>query len=618
MKVYLTGQRLVYVALAIFFAIVACNFQGYNISIRQVTPGETIARLDTIAPVDTVAPVETITPAEIATPVEATPTKELEAIIPVTGSLLRWVDFSDFVFVPQGEFIMGEDKPEGGDTVPMHTVSLSGFWIHQAEVTNKQYALCVDADICTPPKIEADNPYRYGNFYYVDYPVVSVDWFQAQTYCNWIKGRLPTEAEWEKTGRGTEGSLYPWGDAEPNCTLLNFDECLDPPDPNFVDSYMEGVSTYDAFDISGNVFEWTNDWYAEDSYTTSAKTDPTGPELGKLKVFRGGSYLTPPEEIKLVVRSFLELEKYSADLGFRCVLGGEVVPPPPICQVAPVVTTTEGQPETPPVQLLGPEVRAYCAILGGGDQTVVEVELNMDTDAGDYEISLNGNPVTCTPFASNPSRLTCTSSILAQNSTVQVQVCRTLPIAEPVGDPECPSGYTYNPSSTFCEYGESTLPSPPCPKGYLDVPGVGCMPVPVVGSCPDGFYKITLASTTFCVPLDPCLYPGAAVGCTPSQSCLPSFTYITEQGCCAPPSQPQPVCPVGYEYYERRGICIKRVQIENPCDTFSVYIPACPTETPPPPRCYCCQFTNFKDCAALSNNRCVWRPNANPPYCAVP
>lgn len=608
MKARLTGQRLVYVVLAFLFAILACDFQGYNISIQQLTTEEPDATLDSVAPAETIAPVETILPVDV-TPVEPTLSREFEAILPVTGSLLRWVDFSDFVFVPQGEFIMGEDKPDGSDATPMHSVNLSGFWIHQSEVTNQQYALCVDADICTAPKTYTDIPYRYGNPFYLDYPVVGVDWYQAQLYCDWIKGGLPTEAEWEKAGRGPEGDLYPWGQDEPNCTLLNFDQCLDPPEPNYVRSYMESVSAYDAFDLSGNVFEWTNDWYAEDYYALSPKSDPTGPESGEFKVVRGGSYLTPPADTTLVERTSLKPDEHSFDLGFRCVLEGDVLPPPPICQVAAIMPPPSEQSDVPPVtQDSKISVVGYCTgqtglTAAGQAFTSIDISFGFDVSADDYSVTANGSPLNCKSYLSDAKRMACYGSALAQGAKVDVRVCRDAPpaIAEPEGEPVCPSGYTYDPESAFCEFGEPGLPGAPCPTGYVDVSGLGCYPTPAGGSCPDGYYSLNLGSSAVCIPMDPCLYPDPPESCDQPQSCLPGYTFLADQGCCAPPIQPQPTCPIGYSFNESSGHCLKRVQLENPCETFSVYIPACPTA--PPPRASCSSFTNQISCVQAN---CTW------------
>ena len=97
-----------------------------------------------------------------------------------------------------------------------------------------------------------------------DFPVVGVRWDQAENYCHSIGGFLPTEAQWEKTARGPDGNLYPWGNTEPNCELLNFNECLGDTSP--VIDYPAGASPYEVLDMAGNVFEWVADWYKLDYY----------------------------------------------------------------------------------------------------------------------------------------------------------------------------------------------------------------------------------------------------------------------------------------------------------------------------------------------------------------
>ena len=125
------------------------------------------------------------------------------------------------------------------------------------EVTNAQYLRCVDAGTCDPP---ADSNRRYADAQFADQPVTGVTWFQARDYANWVGGRLPTEAEWEKACRGTDGRTYPWGNQDPTGDLLNYSE-TGLGTSNTVGSYPEGASPYGALDMAGNVWEWTSSAY---------------------------------------------------------------------------------------------------------------------------------------------------------------------------------------------------------------------------------------------------------------------------------------------------------------------------------------------------------------------
>jgi len=116
------------------------------------------------------------------------------------------------VYVPRGEFAMGASG--GGDTgrLPIHTVYLDGFWLDQTEVTNRQYGLCVAAGSCKPARYAEIEKYS-GEYQ----PVVALNWHEAQAYCEWVGGALPSEAQWEYAARGPESRAYPWGEAEPDC-----------------------------------------------------------------------------------------------------------------------------------------------------------------------------------------------------------------------------------------------------------------------------------------------------------------------------------------------------------------------------------------------------------------
>ena len=206
---------------------------------------------------------------------------------PPAGTPMVWVDGSVLVHVPGGEFIMGD----GGDDNPIHTVGLSSFWIYRTKVTNRMYSICVAAGKCALP-LDEEAVKALSDLAKRDFPVVDVDWQQAEVYCKYVEGHLPTEAQWEKTARGPEGNIYPWGDPAPTCDLLNFKDCVG--DKSDVFDYPAGKSYYDALDLSGNVFEWIADWYTPQYYSKSPGVDPLGPEIGEVRSVRSSSLIVRP------------------------------------------------------------------------------------------------------------------------------------------------------------------------------------------------------------------------------------------------------------------------------------------------------------------------------------
>jgi len=202
------------------------------------------------------------------------------------------------VFVPEGKFIMGTSNKDftyylDVDQNPAHNVLLNAFYVDKYEVTNSLYRVCVDGGICTKPHNRSSNnrPQYYGNSEFDNYPVIYVDWYQAKAYCEWRGARLPSEAEWEKSARGTDGRYYSWADnvhGQANTTGVT----VWTGDTTKVGSYPSGKSPYGAYDMIGNVWEWVNDWYKNDYYSTLGDTavNPQGPSQGDSKVLRGSSW----------------------------------------------------------------------------------------------------------------------------------------------------------------------------------------------------------------------------------------------------------------------------------------------------------------------------------------
>lgn len=128
---------------------------------------------------------------------------------------------------------------------------------------------------------QEDGEYLVGNAAY--HLVLMVTWYRADTYCQWVEGRLPTEAEWENAARGPDGHLYPWGDDAPTCGLARYGDCARSPIP--VASLPDGASLCGALDMTGNVWEWVADWFGR--YPSRHQENPTGPVSGSFRVLRG-------------------------------------------------------------------------------------------------------------------------------------------------------------------------------------------------------------------------------------------------------------------------------------------------------------------------------------------
>ena len=245
-----------------------------------------------------------------------------ETPLGIGTTMVSEVDGMTMVYVPAGEFLMGSVEGVGNDDEhPQHTVYLDAYWIDQTEVTNAMYEKCVTDGMCTPPSNYSSytRDSYYGNYEFANYPVIYMNWDQANKYCEWAGRQLPTEAQWEKAARGTDGRTYPWGNQEPTPNLANYGVIQG--DATAVGSYTEGASPYGVLDMAGNVWEWVADWYGADYYASqSGWENPQGPQAGEGRVLRGGSWYYFEYGLRSASR-YWDVPTYTgSNGGFRCVL----------------------------------------------------------------------------------------------------------------------------------------------------------------------------------------------------------------------------------------------------------------------------------------------------------
>lgn len=240
----------------------------------------------------------------------------------------------EMVLIPAGSFIMGSNKKVDHNAypqeLPQRNVYLDAYEIDKYEVTTVQYLKFVLATSRDPL---IDWQYDGGNFQetMANHPVMHVSWFDADAYCKWAGKRLPTSAEWEKAARGEDGRIYPWGNEPAGLSRANFartglsgpvrdrpERLLLYPPIISVDKYENAVSPYGVYQMAGNVAEWTADWYDPNYYKKAPDRNPTGPEKGTQKAFRGGGWVDSAPSVRPAQRNGSEPNTKMNWLGFRC------------------------------------------------------------------------------------------------------------------------------------------------------------------------------------------------------------------------------------------------------------------------------------------------------------
>jgi formylglycine-generating enzyme required for sulfatase activity len=216
------------------------------------------------------------------------------------------------------------------DETPDRQVDVSGFWIGAHAVTNEQFAAFLRATgKLDPPPKEEELRYHSERIVRVasgnqGYPVSLITWHEAAAYCEWAGGGLPTEAEWEKAARGSDGRAFPWGD-EPDPQRANTIETSHPfPDGVPVGQFAEWASPYGCVQMAGNVSEWCADWFDPGAYSGPVGRNPAGPAHGTQKVCRGGSTARPLVFARTSCRVFGPPHKRLDFVGFRLVVRPQV------------------------------------------------------------------------------------------------------------------------------------------------------------------------------------------------------------------------------------------------------------------------------------------------------
>lgn len=229
------------------------------------------------------------------------------------------------VFIPGGEFLRGRSHalPDDGvkwfpelvqDDRPARAIAVDPFYLDQYEVTNEQFQRFVEATRHRAPYNWPKGQLPAGK---EKLPVAAIDWNDARAYCEWAGKRLPTEAEWERAARGlAEGKVYPWGDQRPTKQDACYDTLKGPcPVGQFP------ANSFGLYDMAGNVWEWTADWYAREYYAAAPGRNPKGPERGQYRVIRGGSWADVTKYLTCAYRSWARPLERSPNIGVRCAAG---------------------------------------------------------------------------------------------------------------------------------------------------------------------------------------------------------------------------------------------------------------------------------------------------------
>ena len=229
-------------------------------------------------------------------------------------SVISQTPGNGMVLIPEGTFIMGKNSSGPSDWQPEHSVRVNSFYMDIKEVTNSQYYDFCRATNTALPQFWDIKEFRSG-LDFPDYPVVGVSYFDAEKYAQWSGKRLPTEAEWEYAARGgLIGKDFPFGD-QIDSAKVNYGR----KNKGILQTGSFPANGFGLFDIAGNVWEWTSDNYSGDYYAVSPSENPKGPDKGRFKVIRGGSWHSGAGCVQTYYRNALPPSWVDFAVGFRCV-----------------------------------------------------------------------------------------------------------------------------------------------------------------------------------------------------------------------------------------------------------------------------------------------------------
>lgn len=238
-------------------------------------------------------------------------------------------DGAPMILIPSGPFTMGSNDGLPNER-PEHVVTLDAYYIDQYEVTLALYRKFLESGKYeSPPTWDDEAATTVG-----DRPAIGMKWSDAAAYCQWAGKRLPTEAEWEKAARGTDGRRYPWGHMQPFVDIANYNRGVwvnEGITLVAVTSGLEGMSVrhglktggkspYGLAHMAGNAAEWVADWYDREYYQKSPDKNPTGPAQGEKRVLRGGSWADLPAALRVTARFSAEPDFEDRTIGFRCAM----------------------------------------------------------------------------------------------------------------------------------------------------------------------------------------------------------------------------------------------------------------------------------------------------------